>query len=107
MLNRDPITLETITEDRERIKSLDCLPSFRTRRDKVIAHTDKLYFGNLQLLSEDAPLTWGDLTKVIEVLKEVINRYSVAYDGRNFELTPEDINDLDNLLDRLHRGIGS
>ena len=35
--NRDPITLETITEDRERIKNLDCLKSFRTRRDKFIA----------------------------------------------------------------------
>ena len=104
MLNRDPITLETIIEDRERIKGLDCLQSFKTRRDKFQAHFDKKYFFDRERLSEEAPLTWGDLEKVIEAISDVINRYSAAYDGQLFALKPININDLDYLLDRLHRG---
>jgi len=44
MLNRDPITLETIIEERKHIKSLDCLHSFKTHRDKFQAHFDKKIF---------------------------------------------------------------
>jgi AbiU2 len=107
MLNRvPPITLETITEDRERIKSIDCLKSFKTRRDKAIAHFDKKYFDDPERLSEEAPLTWGDLNKVIEALGEIINRYSAAYDAQSFSLRLSNINDLDYLLDRLHRSTG-
>jgi hypothetical protein len=105
MLNRAPITFETITEDRERIKNIESLQSFKTRRDKAIAHFDKKYFDDPERLSEEAPIIWGDLTKVIEVLREVINRYSAAYDGQLLSLTPTNINDLDYLLDRLHRGM--
>jgi hypothetical protein len=41
MLNRKPITLETIQQDRERIRSLDCLQNCSSLRDKFYAHFDK------------------------------------------------------------------
>lgn len=99
---RDPINRETINQDRERIESLDYLQNFKILRDKFYAHFDKEYFFNRERMANEAP-TWGDLEKVIEVTSDVINDYSVAYDGRYFELRPMNINDLDYLLDRLHK----
>jgi hypothetical protein len=101
MLNRDPITLETINGDRKCIQSLGCLQNFTTLRDKFFAHFDKEYFFDRERLANEAP-TWGDFEKVITVISDVINRYSAAYDGQLFVLEPENINDLDYLLDRLH-----
>jgi hypothetical protein len=101
MLNRDPITPETINGDRRDIQRLGCLQSLRTLRDKFYAHFDKEYFFDRERMANEAP-TWGDFEKVIAVISVVINRYSAAYDGQLIVLEPENINDLDYLLDRLH-----
>ncbi|MGP0593925.1 AbiU2 domain-containing protein [Nitrospira sp. T9] len=102
MLARDPISLKTVKEDRELILRLVCLQNFKTLRDKFYAHFDKEYFFDRDRMREMAP-TWGDLEEVVKVISQVINRYSVAYDGREFLLEPENINDLDSLLDRLYK----
>jgi hypothetical protein len=39
----------------------------------------------------------------LELLKEILNRYSAAYDGEVFHIEPLNVNDLNYLLDRLHR----
>lgn len=101
MLNRDPITLDMINGDRRYIQNLDCLQNFTTLRDKFYGHFDKEYFFDRERMANEAP-TWGDLEKVTEVISHVINRYSAAYDGQLFALEPENINDLDYLLDSLH-----
>lgn len=101
MLNRDPITIEMINESRRYIQNLDCLQNFRTLRDKFYGHFDREYFFDRERMANEAP-TWGDLEKVTVVISDVINRYSAAYDGQLFVLEPENINDLDYLLDRLH-----
>lgn len=101
MLNQDPITLEMIKGHRRYIQNLDCLQSFKTLRDKFYGHFDKEYFFDRERMANEAP-TWGDLEKVTVVISDVINRYSAAYDGQLFVLEPENINDLDYLLDRLH-----
>jgi len=101
MLDRKPITHETVNKDRECIQSLNCLQRFRTLRDKFYAHFDIEYFFDREPMAQEAP-SWGDLGKVIEVISDVINRYSAAYDGQLFELKPDNINDLDFLLNRLH-----
>jgi hypothetical protein len=102
MLDRDPIARQTINEHRKSIQNLDCLKSFKTRRDKFHAHFDKKYFFDRKRLADEAPLTWGDLEKVIEALADIINHYSADYDGQLFSLEPMNIKDLDYLLDRLH-----
>ena len=101
MLNRDPITIEMINENRRYIQNLDCLQNFRTLRDKFYGHFDREYFFDRERMANEAP-TWGDLEKVTVVISDVINRYSAAYDGQLFVLEPENINDLGYLLDRLH-----
>lgn len=102
IFEKEAITLERIDEDRNIIQSLSGLQSFKTRRNKFYAHFDKNYFFDRERLAEEAPLTWGDLQKVIDIISEIFNRYSSAYDGQLFVLRPDNINDLDQLLDRLH-----
>ncbi|SAL00165.1 hypothetical protein AWB80_07802 [Caballeronia pedi] len=103
MLNREPITLEAINEHRKKIRNLSCLKSFKIRRDKFHAHFDKVHFFDRKRLSNEAPLNWDDLDSVTELLKNTINHYSAAYDGQLFELQPLNVNDVDYLLDRLHK----
>ena len=68
MLDRDPITIKTIDGDRQRIRSLGCLQSFRILRDKYFAHFDKQYFFDRERMAQEAP-TWGDLEKVSTVIR--------------------------------------
>jgi hypothetical protein len=103
MLDRDPITREVINEHREKIRGLACLNSFKIRRDKFHAHFDKGYFFDRKHFADEAPLKWGDLDSVTELLKDIINHYSAAFDGRLFALQPLNINDIDYLLDHLHK----
>lgn len=103
MLNRDPITLEVINEHREKIRNLACLNNFKIRRDKFHAHFDKGYFFDRKRFADKAPLKWGDLDSVTELLKDIINHYSAAFDGHLFALQPLNINDIDYLLNHLHK----
>lgn len=103
MLDKELITYETIQEDRRRISRLESLPSFKLRRDKFHAHFDKEYFFDRKKLSEAARLKWSDLDEVVNVMKDIINRYSAAYDGNLYALEPINVTDVDYLLDQLHR----
>jgi hypothetical protein len=103
MLNREPITLQTIQEDKERISDLSFLHSFKLRRDKFIAHFDKKYFIDQDKLSDDAPLVWGNLENIVAIMADLINKYSATYDGNLYTVVPDNITDIDQLLDRLHR----
>ncbi len=103
VLNLEPITSETTQKDIEKIKQIKSLPSFSLRRDKIQAHLDKDYFFNRSKLSEDAPLTWGDLNQIIKVMDDIINRYSLSYDGKELVLMASNINDINHLLDVLHK----
>lgn len=60
----------------------------RLRRDKFHAHFDKRYFFDRSRIAVDAPLKWSDLDQAMELLKDILNRYSSAYDGEVFILNP-------------------
>ncbi len=100
--DRKPITLETINDDRELIRKLEALPSFKLRRDKFHAHFDKEYFFDRKKLAEEAPLRQSDLTQVVEAMKNIINGYSADYDGNLYALEPINVTDVNYLLDRLY-----
>jgi hypothetical protein len=103
VLDREPITIETINEDRLRLRGLPCLEPFKLRRDKVYAHFDKDYFFDRERISKDAPITWDEIDKALETMSELINRYSSAYDGRLFYLKALNIGDVDYLLDLIRK----
>ncbi len=102
MLNREPITLEVIQDDRNQLRNFAPLASFKLRRDKFHAHFDKKYFFERDKLSEDAPLILSDLDEVVTHMKNTIDRYSTSYDGNVFDLELMDISDIDYLLDFLY-----
>jgi hypothetical protein len=110
-LDRAPVDHAMVTADREAITNFEPLQSFRLRRDKFHAHFDKRYFFNRSRIAEDAPLKWSDLDQTIELLKDILNRYSAAYDGEVFHVEPLNANDLNYLLDcvrkakREHNGV--
>ena len=88
---------------RKQIAKLESLPHFKLRRDKFHAHFDKEYFFKRRKLGNDAPLKWSDLDAVIEVMGDILNHYSAAYDGNVYDLEPFNIYDIDHLLDMLHK----
>jgi hypothetical protein len=102
MLDREPITLHTINDHRNQIKALGVLQSIKLRRDKFHAHFDKEYFFDRNRISAEAPITWGDLNKALELVWDIINTYSTAFDGKTYAGTPINADDVDHLLDGLH-----
>lgn len=102
MLDRDPITFDTIQEDRCKIQNLKSLDSINLRRDKFHAHFDKDYFFDRKKISQDAPLMWKDMDGIFELMKSILNKYSSSYDGKTYHLVPFNVNDVDRVLDILH-----
>lgn len=100
---RDPVTIQRIQADRKKIADFKPLASFKLRRDKYYAHFDREYFFARTKLQETAPLTWGDLEKVVQLGKEILNAYSADFDGNVHSIEPINAADVDHLLDRLHR----
>jgi hypothetical protein len=101
--DRKAITLETIRDDRERIAEFKGLANFNLWRNKFQAHFDKKYFFDLTKLQEQAPLDWPDLEEALQLSKEILNRYSMAFDGVAYAVEPVNSADIDHLLDCLHR----
>jgi hypothetical protein len=100
--DQEPITFQTIQKDKKRISKLESLPSFKLRRDKFHAHFDKEYFFDRKKLSEDAPLKWSDLEEIVKTMAEIINNYSIAYDGSQHVLESLNVTDIGRLLNLLH-----
>lgn len=103
MLDREKIDFKAVEEDRQRLRSFPALQSIRIRRDKFHAHFDKEYFFDRKRLGDDAPLRWSDLEEALSLVKDILNRYSAAYDGNLYDLEPLNASDLDDLLEELHK----
>ena len=103
MLDRDPITFQTIEKDRESILNLESLESVKLRRDKFHAHFDKEYFFNREKLGKDAPLTWPDFDKIFDLMKGILNKYSASYDGNTYHLIPFNVSDVELIFDIFHK----
>ena len=82
---------------------MKALKSFSLRRNKFHAHFDKRYFDDRKKIAEDAPLKWSDPDDAMELFKDILNRYSAAYNGEVFHLQPLNSADLNHLLDYLRR----
>ncbi|MFZ6672994.1 hypothetical protein [Undibacterium sp. Xuan67W] len=101
---RTPITMETIEKDREKIRDLEVLKSFRLRRDKFHGHFDKDYFFDRERLQNEAPIRWSDLANAGRIMGKVLNDYSGNFDGVMYSWDTLNINDLDILLRNAARG---
>lgn len=101
---RIPITVESIEQDRRKIRALEALKSFRIRRDKFHGHFDKEYFFDRERLQSEAPIKWIDLEEARNIMGAMLNDYSVDFDGTSFAWDTLNINDLDVILRNAKRG---
>jgi DNA-binding ferritin-like protein (Dps family) len=100
--NHEPITFKSIQSDRQKIGALKSLANFKIRRDKFEAHFDKAYFFNTAKLYREASVDWADLDQILHLNKEILNRYSAAFDGVTDAIEPKNASDVDHVLDGLH-----
>lgn len=103
ILDSEPITLQRIKNDRLKIEVIKSLASLKPRRGKLQSHFGKGYVLSRSKLEEDAPIKWGELSRIINTMADILNTYSAAYDGNVYSLGPFDINDVDRILDILQR----
>jgi len=95
--------LSSVNQDIGRLEKLPALGSIKIRRNKFHAHFDKEFFYDRELLQDKAPISWRELEKILEILKEILNKYSAAYDGSTFHFPTGNINDIDCILDILYK----
>ena len=101
--DRTPITFDSINEDRRKIREIEVLKSIRLRRDKFHGHFDKDYFYDRDRLAAEAPIRWQDLGAAETLMVQLVNDYSVDFDGNMYAKNTINIDDLDVLLDYAHR----
>jgi hypothetical protein len=83
------------------------LRSLFSRRDKVHAHLDNKYFYRRLELPSDAPLSLGDLRNLIKLAGDILNEYSVAYNGAGQVFRATNTLDVKQLLDILVKHISA
>jgi hypothetical protein len=102
--NREPITLDSINADREKIRNLAALKSIRIRRDKFDGHFDRDYFFDRQRLHDAAPIMWKDVDEAADVMGVMLNNYSADFDGELHAWQKIGIDDLSRLLYAASKG---
>jgi AbiU2 len=100
---RIPITFDSINTDRNKIKSLSVLKSLQIRRDKFHGHFDKDYFFDKSTFNDIAPITWNQLDEIGKILEDILNHYSVEFDGNSYSMSTS--RDLANLLEITKLGV--
>lgn len=98
------ITKHKIEEHFEAIDDLDSiLKNIFTQRDEFRAHHDRQYFGKIEKLVKEAPISSTDFIPIVTNAKLIITRHLEAYNGKaNFILTglSEEYEILDKLLNK-------
>lgn len=103
MLKRDPIDSSKIQEHREKLKNYNGRKAIEILRDKYYGHFDRKYFFDRDLLKKDGELQWNEFDEMVEILDDIMNYYSTAFDGNAYQFKPMNIEDIDGLLDILHK----
>jgi len=80
-----PITLKEIEEDRQKLTNLErVISNIEKWRDKIIAHTDRKVVTRNKIISNEYPLKFQQLEEVIDILFQILNRYSAAFESSSF-----------------------
>lgn len=98
------ITMDLIKDHRRKIKnSKETLDNLFHWRDKYYAHFDNKYFEDSNLLSVNAPLTPNDVYGLLELLAKILNKYSVAYNGKYYSTKATNRDDFFKIIDILEQ----
>jgi len=79
------ITPEEVDEDRQKLGSLeDTINRIKDLRDKVFTHTDRTFYLSGAITAKKYTFQRKELYKVIDILIQILNRYSHAYNSSVF-----------------------
>ena len=76
-------------------------------RDKLYAHFDKKYFADREKLNVDHSINIGQIRTLIQLAGEILNKYSVAYNGVYKTIEAVNLKDVDTIFNILHRHLES
>ena len=79
------ITKETVDADEERVKNLPVTNLIQWRHKKL-AHLDKEQALNEVDIMRENPVTVNEIDDILNTLNEILNRYSIAYDGAQWAI---------------------
>lgn len=71
-------------------------------RDKYYAHNDKTYFLKPDLITTEMPLLYEDIEVLIDTATQILNDYSIRFDGKFKINYISNYDDIDNILDIIH-----
>lgn len=98
-----PVTLNSINEHRKSIQEVaPILDKLFTWRDKYFAHYDNNFFLNDNLLENKYGLTVGEIRKLIKLAAELLNYYSIGYNGVANAIRVHNLYDIDSIIEILH-----
>lgn len=102
------VTYEMVEKHRQCIQCFAPLASIRKWRDGYHAHFDKAYFSldDRDRLEEEARVTRIDLDALTHLMVEIINAYSLGFDGTSYIFRPGNGIDLRPLLSTARQGMG-
>jgi len=72
-------------------------------RDKYFAHYDSKFFLNDKLLENKYELIVGDIRKLIRLAAEILNHFSIGYDGVANAVRAANLYDVDSVIEILHK----
>jgi hypothetical protein len=103
MLDRPELTTDQVDSDLKILSSAKTLDELKLHRDKYHAHFDRKHFFEKYQLHELAPLPWDDVLSLPVIAMDILDGYTVYFDGSTNALNFVGIDDVNNLLDILHR----
>jgi hypothetical protein len=96
------LTPVNINSDRKRLEEYRrIIDNVMGWRDKKVAHNDsEFYFGNRRV-SEEYPISSKQLAEIVEQLKKIFNKYSLAYDSVEYSFNVPGDDDVRLMLDAI------
>jgi len=108
MRNSPEITESTVDSHIDSLNEIQpIIEKITTLRDKYHAHLDRLVINNRKAFARDNKFTWEEFELLPARYHEIINFYSMAYDGEDRATVSWNSNEVENLLEPLRaNGIG-
>jgi len=97
-----------IHSDRAKLDLLDPIAkNLKKKRDKYYAHYDKSCFDEPSKLKTTNPVTRNDIENLIETCFQMLERYSLAFDGEGLSITLIERFDVGDIFDLIKNHLNS
>ena len=103
-----PVSLTSINKYRKSVQEVTpILDKLFDWRDKYFAHYDNKFFLNENLLETKYGLVIGDIRKLIRLAAEILNHFSIGYNGVANAVRTANLYDIDSVIEILHKHLST